>query len=219
MKAKYNPATQDAEIEADLEEVSSFLGKITPDFVEEAGGIIHDQVRYWRWKNQIKIVKKAEDLLQKEPLLHKVSLKVLVPLIENASLEDEDSLQNKWAAMLANAATQSQTVLPLFPALLKELSSIEVLILDNLYEVYAELQTQPVQFDKNKIKTNSSIKDDEIDVIVENLFRLNICSSPGSVGSLIGDYPFSVHTNEIFELTALGIAFIKSCKFIPSNKS
>jgi hypothetical protein len=115
--------------------------------------------------------------------------------------------------MLANAATQDQSVLPLFPALLKELSSMEVLILDKLYMEFTNSTTKPVQFDKNKIRVTFSLNESDMDVMVENLFRLNICSSPGSVGAMIGRYPFSVHTNEIFELTALGIAFIIACRF------
>lgn len=217
MKGKFNLTTQDAEFEADLKEVSDFMSRVTPGAVKEGGGIIQDQVRYWRWRNQIRIFKKAKQLIGADPQLHEVKIKVLVPLVENASLEDDDSLQDKWAAMLANAATQNRTVMPLFPALLKELSTIEVTILDSLYNLHAQATSQPVQFDKKKIAMVYKIDPSDMDVIVENLFRLNICSSPGSVGALIGDYPFSVHTNEIFELTALGIAFIEACKYVKSK--
>ena len=129
MKAKYNPVTHDGEVDAELEEVREFIDRIIPEAIKNAGGILNDQIRFWRWKNQVNIFRKASQHLGQNTKLHTVDLKVLVPLVENGSLEDEDELQDKWASMLANATSQNQRVLPLFPALLKELSSTEIAIL------------------------------------------------------------------------------------------
>jgi hypothetical protein len=66
-----------------------------------------------------------------------VPFKVLLPLVENASIEEDDDLQDRWAAMLANAAAGcngGSGVEPVFPLILKELGIQEVRFLDELYE-------------------------------------------------------------------------------------
>jgi hypothetical protein len=65
-----------------------------------------------------------------------VELKVLQPLIEAASLEENDELQNIWANLLAQATDPREliTVSPIFPYILRDFGSREVKFLDALYE-------------------------------------------------------------------------------------
>ena len=74
MKAKYNPITHDGEIEIALKEVSNFIDKIIPEAIKNAGGILGDEIRFWRFKNEIKIFKKAESLLGQDVSLHRIAL-------------------------------------------------------------------------------------------------------------------------------------------------
>ena len=81
MKAKISITEQNAEIEASQEEVSEFLEKVIPNFVLESGGILSDTVRFWRWKNQINIIKKAKGIVENSKLDKKqVPLKILLPI-------------------------------------------------------------------------------------------------------------------------------------------
>lgn len=62
---------------------------------------------------------------------HPVPGRVLMPILEHASLEEDDErLQWKWAALLASAAAVPNQVPPSFPKILSELSPAEVLLLD-----------------------------------------------------------------------------------------
>jgi hypothetical protein len=64
-----------------------------------------------------------------------VPLKTLLPLLEYASLEQEDDLQEKWAALLANASASGPIlVLPGFSDILKQLSPQEARLLDGIYD-------------------------------------------------------------------------------------
>src|SRR3990167_4884089 len=106
MKAKGSLIKQELEIEASKEEVESFFQTVIPDFVRNAGGILSDNVRYWRWQNQISILQKVKEKIEASGLTkHQIPLKVLVPIIEHSSLEEDGQLQEKWANMLANAIT------------------------------------------------------------------------------------------------------------------
>jgi hypothetical protein len=56
-------------------------------------------------------------------------------IIDNASVEEQDDLQDIWANLLINAANPQErnTVIPSFPAILKELTSRDVKFLDALF--------------------------------------------------------------------------------------
>jgi len=113
MKANYSLTDQKAEIEATQQEVSDFFGGIIPDFVKEGGGILTDTIRFWRWKNQVNIIKKVKGKVEKSGLDKKqVPLKILLPLIENSALEEEEIIQDKWANILANAITAQKEIKP-----------------------------------------------------------------------------------------------------------
>lgn len=62
--------------------------------------------------------------------------RILIPLLQSASLEEDDDLQKRWAALLANAATEGRgsTILPASVEVLRQLTPAHVLILDWIYE-------------------------------------------------------------------------------------
>lgn len=197
-----------------------FAGKLVNPGLEEGGGIIQDTVKFWRFKNQINILLKAEKFLKEKGITPKtINPKTLVPLLENGSLEEEESMQNKWAALIANASAShnSESVKPSFPEILKELSPVEASLLDKLFD---EVNQQPQErrfetvFDKEKICKFYKINEDDFNVIADNLFRLNLCQPPASFGGVtIGKFPIVLRTYEHICFTPLGYKFVKSCRF------
>ena len=74
-----------------------FLQKVVTPPLEELGLLFADSVKLWRFKNQVSILSKAENYLkEKEIKTRKVSLKIMVPLLEECSLEEDENLQDKW---------------------------------------------------------------------------------------------------------------------------
>ena len=63
----------------------------------------------------------------------------LIPLLEGASLESDEGLQERWAALLANALSgdRGAPVLPSFSFFLQQLSSLDVLVLSSLHKLGA----------------------------------------------------------------------------------
>ena len=49
---------------------------------------------------------------------------IWVPLLQAASLETDDSLQERWASLLANASKTDSQVLPSFLDILKQLTGV-----------------------------------------------------------------------------------------------
>ena len=112
-----------------------FLEKLLGPAAEEAGLILGDKIKFYRLRNMLNVLEKSKRLLEEEGLSPKaVSLKTLFPLLEYASLEEDAGLQDKWAALLANAANSTSELNPSFPEVLKQLSSAEARLLDAIYD-------------------------------------------------------------------------------------
>ena len=213
-----DPATTAIKEAARLAE--QFLGKLVNPALEEGGGILSDTVKFWRFKNQVNIVLNARDFLVLKGIEPKQVLpKTLISILEAGSLEEEVSMQNRWAAMLAHAAddTSESEVLPGYPEILKQLSQKEVALLDAFYQEIKgknKEEREKVLFDKQKATTFLGISEEKYEVLLENLFRFGLCSPPASRGGVqIGKYPVMLRTYDSVELTPLGIDFVKSCRY------
>ena len=68
-----------------------------------------------------------------------------------------------------------------------------------------------VQFSREKICEAFGLETLECELIVENLYRLNLLSAPGSTGIMTGDMRMALKTNDIFELTRLGHTLVEVC--------
>jgi hypothetical protein len=204
-----------------VEDARRFLRKIVDPPLEELGGLLADQVRLFRFKKQVEILEKAQKiLLDKGINPRKVSLKTLVPILEEGSLEEDESMSDRWASLLATAADPSSTisVQPSFPEVLKELSPKEALILDKIFDLVIS-QHLPRNRWASDGATGASVKqvlrlsNEEFEIAVDNLYRLKLCSAP----SVILDFTepsgrrFQLQTKEIICLTDFGFAFVSAC--------
>lgn len=123
-----------AGVEAALKPFVDLLEKIAGPAAEEIGLTLKDHVRVFRLKRQVRLFNRVKEILAESDLEPgRVPFKLLQPIIESASLEEKDELQDRWAALLANSAI-TRDVHPSFPEILKQLSEREVLYLDAVYE-------------------------------------------------------------------------------------
>lgn len=218
IKASADDKSLSANIEGDQEAIKRFFSGIVPDFVKDGVGIISDNVKLWRFSNQINIIKKAQKMIEDSGIpKRKIPLKVLTPIIEHSSLEEDPVMQEKWANMLANAATGKQEVSPNYAAILNELSSIEVFVVDKIFNEASQendYKTRKlIQFSKIQMQEMLNISEEKADLLIENLFRLNLLQPPGAKGGSMGNFPLALRTNDIFEFTTLGYQFAKACKW------
>ena len=100
------------------------LGDATQEFADR----LRDEVRLYRFGNQLKLLKKAGKMVEDAGFSPRaVPIKLLFPLLESASLEEDENLHDMWAALLANAALPDKTgrARPGFIAILREMSPDE----------------------------------------------------------------------------------------------
>ena len=98
-------------------------------------------MRVFRLRNILKLLPRVRTMLSEagiEP--GSVNPSLLFPLLNGASLQDDEDLQTRWAALLANAANPAKDpeVLPSFVEVLKNISPDEARFLTRLFEYHAE---------------------------------------------------------------------------------
>ena len=174
-----------------------------PSF-EELGGMISDQVKLRRFKNQLKIFTKAQVILKEQHIdPKKVSLKVLAPLIELSSYEEDETLQAKWSSLTAHILTENSDTI--FQqnciSILNKISNEDAQLLDKLFlefnikkeskrqkEISYELQypttfknrakraykVHEIRFNLNEIREKIAINTEKIEFQLSNLVALGL---------------------------------------------
>lgn len=214
-------------IAAAFEATKEFLGKIAGPAAEEAGLLLQDKVRMYRFGNQIKMLAKAQKMLYDAGVSPRsVPLRTLLPLLEGAALEEEDDLSSKWAALLANAATPGSPVdiYPSFPHILSQLSPREARVLDAIYDLVLRLDLRPGQWaerggNRESIMQVMKMSPEEFDLVTDNLIRLGLCSGQGTRLSFIDskDQVFQLKDKGAISITQLGYEFVTACRQPPKK--
>lgn len=208
---------------ANLEEAgTAFVSRITGAPATELGEWFADQVRYWRFKSQLRILDKAREQCEQAGISPQtVKPNVLVPLLESASLEDDDSLVDRWAALLANAANEetAEQVSAGYVDVLRQLDPMDASILQNVYRVCA-LNWRQVGLPWTSIigsGKRAGVPAEEMEIAVGNLERLGLVTHPSKSrvaglpkDSAEGGDPQHPADSGVF-LTAFGCAFLKAC--------
>lgn len=171
-------------VEKGLELAKEFLGKLISPTLEEVGLLISDNIKFIRFKNQVRILLKAREYVERKNLtLAEIPIKILVPLLEKASLENNDFLQDKWAKMLVNMVDSEKNFQnQIFPYLLSQISKEEFDELkellnkeDKLTERKLELEALKVEHDdKYSLKNETKSIKKEIEQIEKDGFFLSL---------------------------------------------
>src|SRR5687768_13852787 len=111
------------------EKILGFVSKVIKEPAEITSGIIGDRLRLFRWERQVAYTDKVNGLLSARGVTETKAVlpKFALPIIENASLEDDDDLQALWAKLMANAMDpKSQVSLQMsFIDILKNLTILD----------------------------------------------------------------------------------------------
>jgi len=171
-------------------ELGGFLSKYLGGSVEQAMGIVEDKLKYLRWERQIRLVDRANSFLSKRGLpqpSRKVPLQVAIPLIQGGSLEEDDWLQDRWAALLANAADAASQieVRRAFISILEDLTPLDALLLEKIYSlsqvpnVEAEIWTThlPDHVTEEKPNQENLRPPSYVEVSLGNLARLGLITT------------------------------------------
>jgi len=200
-----------------VREAGGFIARYVAGPLEEGVGILQDRLKYVRWERQVRLMQRAEQFLRDAGLnapSRGVPLKIAVPLLQAATIEDDDALQDMWAALLVNAANADSgvEVHRSFIEILSQITSLEAQILDTIYALpfedarYAGITTDSLPSsarilgDKEHPTEQPS---EQVALALGNLVRVGCVKMPGTWG---GGETFA-----FVNPTVLGREFIRAC--------
>ena len=117
----------------------AFLSRFIGGSLEQGFGIIEDQLKYARWERQERLVDRANHFMAERGSrmqFRPVPLKVAIPIFVEASLEEDDDLQDLWARLLVNAADAESgvEVRRRLVSILQDFSHMEVRLLQAIHD-------------------------------------------------------------------------------------
>lgn len=173
-------------------EMGSFVSRFISGALEQAVGIVEDKLRYIRWERQQRLIRSAEEYMRKHDLSapdKPIPLKNIVPLLEYATLEEDDTLQDMWARLLVNGTNESTgvNIERSFIEILAQLSPLEAQILQVIYALPFDLTqhdgivTESLPFSakiaEEKPEKKYSEPSNEVKLALANLARIGCLKS------------------------------------------
>lgn len=119
--------------------IADLINRLAGPLADEFGMMLGDTARVFRVKNWVRTVRKTERILSDAGLPPKaVPPRLFLPITEACSVEDNESLQEMWAGLLATASQKADSVSPSFVEALKQLTPAEARYLGTLYDAEKE---------------------------------------------------------------------------------
>ena len=142
---------------------------------------MEDALKVRRFSRQLKLFERVQKLIADagfEP--QQVKDSISIPLLTAATLQDDESLQQKWACLLANAANPAAVVHPAFVEILSALAPLDAVVLDETYKrLLLEMKAKgnfQIVFLESKAMREVLVKafENGADTSLENLIRLRL---------------------------------------------
>jgi hypothetical protein len=109
-----------------IDKLADIIHKLAGPMAEEYGLLLAEKVRVYRLKNWVSVVTKTQKILSDANLPpNAVPPRMFLPILEASSIEDDETLQDLWAGLLATASQQTDSVSPSFVETLKQLTPDE----------------------------------------------------------------------------------------------
>jgi hypothetical protein len=131
----------------------AFISRYIHGSLEQGIGIFEDKLKYMRWERQVRLMQRANELIKSfgsSAPSRPIPIKLAVPLLQAASMEDDDYLQDMWAKLLINSAdANSDTELKrMYIDILERLTPFEAQILEKIYQLpFDQIQHNGVRTD------------------------------------------------------------------------
>jgi hypothetical protein len=192
-----------------LEPANDLIKRIGGPVADEIGEYLAASVRPYTVVRKVEAVKKAQRMLQARGLsTHAVPPRLLLPILEGASIEDEEDLHTKWSALLANAAS-SHKVHPSYIEILKQLTPEDARFLDKLYTATNDK--------KHRYLNQLLLGEDQYGIPFQNLLRLGLIQITYEVDGVKVDMrssePYVSGDMDVDHwLTDFAVGFIEACR-------
>ena len=199
-------------------EAGGFIAKFVAGPLEQGMGIFEDRLRYMRWERQVRLMRRAEELLAQLGMSapsRSVPLNIAIPLIQAGSLEEDDAMQDRWAALLVNAADASfpAEIQRAYVSILEQITPLEARILDTIYALFFD-ETQHAGVLTENLPDMARVKNDnETEFVMPSEVVVLALSNLVRVGCLRAGMTWGGgESYSRVNPTVLGRAFVHACQ-------
>jgi hypothetical protein len=207
------------------DKAGSFFAKVLKQPINQISGMITDKLRFIRWKRMVQMADEVNKILEEKKITETraVPPKIALPILEEASLEDDPNLQYLWNHLLVNAMNPNfnDELRYGFVEMIKEITGIEAKLLNEFYEVLRRKgKLRPLSdvfqysLTKEQIMHVLRISADMYAISVNNLMRMQLLSPAllKSGGVPLGSEPLTIYKGiDAVTLTPLGVKFVEAC--------
>lgn len=213
-------------IKQSLAPFQDLLRELLGPTATEVGLAWADSIRLWRVRRLVRCLDEFQRFVTKRGLkLKPIALKTLFPLLEGATLEDDDDLHERWVALLVNAARADyrNEIPAYFPDILRQLTCEEARFLDSAYDELtigaekrrAELQAKYPDFKGDAaavIGVSGKLISRVHPIAVDNLERLRLVTRNPIALAIDDALSHTTATGNHLYITELGRAFVDACR-------
>lgn len=192
--------------------VRDVMNRLLGPAVDELGGILADPIRVVRWKQTTSLLRKLKMFEREQGFIsQEVPLKTLLPLLEHASLEQDEALHDRWASLLANAASGR---IPndfglTCVEILRCLSATDVMLLDTLYDKVKLLPKAITSRGRTRLLARHDFGDWDA---VQDVFEAGLRKLKVQLGRLSKSEIERAHALSLDNLLRQGLVWRKSVK-------
>ena len=136
-----------------LRDAGGFFSRIFGGLVEDGVGLVADRLKFYRMERALLLAEKTEQILLERGIdrTREVAPNVAIPLLENATLEEDDQLHDLWAKLLSNAMDpDTPRVDRTFVSILSDLTHSDAALLkraEGMSEGLFSHSTSPIKVD------------------------------------------------------------------------
>lgn len=207
------------------EKVGGVFAQVFKEPITEVAGMLTDRLKFARWKRLTEMQSQVNEILTARRIsdTRSVPPKLGLPLLEEASLEEDADLQTLWSHLLANAMDPSFTgdIRTGFVEMIRGLTALDARILEYFYQALKrEGHLSPLEgviqhyLTKEKIMQALEITEADYQVSAFNLMRVQ-CIAPAvfkATGISFGDEVTTIYKGiDAVTLTPLGVKFAQAC--------
>lgn len=192
-----------------LDPVKGLLQRVAGPLADEVGESLALIARPYRIRLSLKMFQKTQRMLSEAGIAPQaVPPRLFLPMLEAASIENDEDLHTKWSALLANAASAPSKVHPSYIEILKQLTPDDARFLDKLY-----IATNDTRFRRLK----GLLGEDQFSIPFQNIVRLRLIQVSYQVDgmkvNMHSENPYvSGDMDEDHWLTDFAVGFIEACR-------
>lgn len=209
--------------------VTGLLVRMLGGPADAVGEVLAEPIREWqrkRLERAREVITGAATILERageEP--QPVPGRILMPILEHSSLEEDDDLRSKWAGLLANAASLGlgNRILPGYADILRQLTPVQARIIDWMYgDSYQLGPGEPAHWpsvQRDEVMEHFALTRQDYTLLASDLHRLQLIDGRRHVNFTDATGMFNTAgggwtTESLYGtigLTALAVHFVQAC--------